>query len=151
MPDSPSPTRWPAYARVPPFLPVPVRSRRDGWTVERQGRFVGLLAETGCVAEAARRVGMSRMAAWRLRRRPLADSLAHAWDWIMAVRAGAEDLPRRKVTHGELMHFAIRGPIRVRMRRGKFLRARREPSDSALLRLFARAASEGRLSIWNRR
>ena len=47
MPDSGTHARWPAYARVPPFLPVPVRARADGWTVERQGRFIGLLAETG--------------------------------------------------------------------------------------------------------
>lgn len=54
MPGLATPARWPAYARVPPFLPVPVRARADGWTVERQGRFIGLLAETGCVAAAAR-------------------------------------------------------------------------------------------------
>ena len=139
MPDSATPARWPPSARVPPFLPVPLRARRDGWSEARQGRFIGLLAETGCVAEAARRVGMSRMAAWRLRRRPGAEGLAYAWDTVIAVRAGAAKLPRRKVTHGELREYATEGPIRVRMRRGKFLRARREPSDSALMRLLARA------------
>ena len=65
MPESPP--SWPAYARVPPFLPVPLRARADGWTPERQARFIGLLAETGSVAEAARRVGMGRESAWRLR------------------------------------------------------------------------------------
>ena len=55
MHEARKPARWPAYARVPPFLPVPVRARADGWTLERQGRFIGYLAETGCVAEAARR------------------------------------------------------------------------------------------------
>lgn len=138
-------SRWPAYARVPPFLPVPVRSRRDGWTVERQGNFIGYLAETGCVADAARRVGMSRMAAWRLRRRPGAESLARAWDAIVAVRTGGDDGPRRNVTRGELIAMAIDGPIRVRMVRGKFLRARREPSDSAAIRLLAPAYAAMRL------
>ena len=61
MSHSPSST-WPAYARVPPFLPVPLRARADGWTPERQARFIGLLAETGSVVEAARAVGMSREA-----------------------------------------------------------------------------------------
>ena len=63
-------SRWPRYARVPPFLPVPLRARADGWTGERQARFVGKLAETGCVSAAARAVGMSRLSAYRLRARP---------------------------------------------------------------------------------
>ena len=144
MPDS-APTRWPVYARVPPFLPVPVRVRADGWTVERQGQFIGLLAETGSVAEAARRVGMSRMAAWRLRRRSRAESLAHVWDAILAIRAGDPPIPPRKVTPRELLEMALEGPIRVRMLRGRFGRARREPSDRALLGLLANAYAGDRL------
>jgi len=140
MRDSRTPTRWPAYARVPPFLPVPVRSRRDGWSDERQGRFIGFLAETGCVAEAARRVGMSRMSAWRLRRRRGAESLAEAWDAVLAMRAGgAEDRAARKVTRVELIARAIDGPIHVRMWRGKFAWAGRKPSDSAAMRVLAPA------------
>ena len=140
MPDSAAPARWPAYARVPLFLPVPVRARADGWTLERQGRFIGYLAETGCVAEAARRVGMSRMAAWRLRRRRGAESLAETWDAVLAMRTGSDEtLPQRKVTRIELVAMAIDGPIRVRMRRGKFTWAWREPSDSAAIRLLAPA------------
>ena len=54
MRDSRKPARWPAYARVPSFVPVPVRARGDGWTVERQGQFIGLLAVTSCLAAAAR-------------------------------------------------------------------------------------------------
>jgi len=30
-----------------PFEPVPTRSRRDGWTVEKQYAFIEALAETG--------------------------------------------------------------------------------------------------------
>ena len=140
MPDSAAPARWPAYARVPLFLPVPVRARADGWTLDRQGRFVGYLAETGCVAEAARRVGMSRMAAWRLRRRRGAESLAEAWDAVLAMRTGGDvESPERKVTRIELVAMATHGPIRVRMRRGRFFHAQREPSDSAAIRLLAPA------------
>ena len=46
--------------RVPPFYPVPVRTRRDGWTIERQADFLGLLAEWGSVIGACEGVGMSR-------------------------------------------------------------------------------------------
>ena len=140
MHEARKPARWPAYARVPLFLPVPVRARAEGWTVERQGRFIGYIAETGCVAEAARRVGMSRMAAWRLRRRRGAESQAETWDAVLAMRTGSDEtLPQRKVTRIELVAMAIDGPIRVRMRRGKFTWAWREPSDSAAIRLLAPA------------
>jgi len=142
MRDSRKPTGWPAYARVPPFLPVPLRTRADGWTVERQGRFIGFLAETGCGAEAARRVAMSRMAAWRLRRRAGAASLAHAWDTVMALHAGRRrgeaGFPRRKVTRGELQAMALTGPVVIRMRRGRFHSAPRRICDKSLMQLLKR-------------
>lgn len=137
-----SPRQWPAYARVPPFLPAPLRVRRDGWTEERQVRFIGHLAETGCVAEAAARVGMSRMAAYRLRRCDGAASLAHAWDAVVAQHRrtpfAGSDRPKRKVTPAELSEVAIEGPYHVLMRRGRFLRAVRKPDNSALLRHLRR-------------
>ena len=37
-----------------PFEPVKLRPRHDGWTAERQYRFIQALAETGCVEEACR-------------------------------------------------------------------------------------------------
>jgi hypothetical protein len=135
MPESPA--SWPAYARVPPFLPVPLRARGDGWTPERQARFVGLLAETGSVAEAARRVGMGRESAWRLRSRPGAESFAHAWDAVAAIRRG-ERMPPRKITLAELREYAIDGPFVVHLRRRRFVRALRKPSTSALLRHMRR-------------
>ncbi|MWV29073.1 LysR family transcriptional regulator [Erythrobacter sp. GH3-10] len=56
--------------RRPPFFhPVPLRARRDGWSVERQCAFLGHLYLTGCVTTAARAVGMSRESAHRLRLR----------------------------------------------------------------------------------
>ena len=53
-PDSPpahasAPRRAYRRLRVPAFYPVPVRTRRDGWTIERQADFLGLLAECGSV------------------------------------------------------------------------------------------------------
>ena len=135
MPESRS--RWPAYARVPPFVPVPLRARVDGWTPERQARFVGMLAETGSAAEAARCVGMGRESAWRLRRRPGAASFAHAWDAIVAIHRGKR-VPKRKITPDELAEHALEGPYVIHMRRRRFLRAQRQPSVSALLRHMRR-------------
>ena len=146
MPESP--TSWPAYARVPPFLPVPLRARADGWTPERQARFIGLLAETGSVAEAARRVGMGRESAWRLRRHAEAGSFAHAWDTIVALRR-SERLPQRKVTLAELREHALEGPYVVHMRRRRFVRALRQPSTSALLRHMRRLDAAALRGGWD--
>ena len=62
-----------------PFEPVPLRPRRDGWTVEKQCAFIEALAETGIVEEACRRVGMSRTAADNLRHRPEGMHFRRAW------------------------------------------------------------------------
>ena len=147
MPESPP--SWPAYARVPPFLPVPLRARADGWTPERQAGFIGLLAETGSVAEAARRVGMTRESAWRLRRRVGAESFAHAWDAIQALWRGAP-MPQRKITLDELPDHAFEGPYVVHMRRRRFVRAQREPSVSALLRHLGRLDAAALRGGWDR-
>jgi hypothetical protein len=56
-PDSPPAPRPYRRLRVPApstelrtgFYPVPTRTRRDGWTVERQADFLGMLAEAGWV------------------------------------------------------------------------------------------------------
>jgi hypothetical protein len=63
-----------------PFEPVPVRRRRDGWTVEKQYAFIEALAETGIVEEACRRVGMSRTSADNLRHRPCGMHFRRAWE-----------------------------------------------------------------------
>jgi hypothetical protein len=63
-----------------PFTPVPVRARRDGWTVDKQYAFIEALAETGIVEEACRRVGMSRTSADNLRRRPCGVHFRRAWE-----------------------------------------------------------------------
>jgi hypothetical protein len=65
------------------FVPVGVRYRYDGWTPDRQLEFIERLADCGCVEEAARAVGMSRTAAYTLRRRPDAQAFRLAWDAAM--------------------------------------------------------------------
>lgn len=140
-----SSTRWPAWKRVPPFLPVPLRARADGWTPERQARFIGMLAQTGSVAAAARAVGMSRESAHRLRTKPGAESFAHAWEAVVAHHRAAP-VPKRKITPAELPDRAFDGEFHILMRRRKFVRAVRKPSNTALLREVRRldaAAAKG--------
>ena len=116
---------------MPPFYPVPVRARHDGWTPRRQADFLGHLAETGSVAAARARVGKSREAAYKLHRHPDAESFAAAWD----AELGA---PVRKLTDEGLEYRAMRGLIRPVMRAGKYVGVRQKPDNSALLRLIAR-------------
>jgi hypothetical protein len=63
------------------FEPVPsARNRHDGWTPDRQRRFIAALAEIGMVAAAARAAGMSRKSAYALLRRAGPESgFARAW------------------------------------------------------------------------
>lgn len=63
-----------------PFDPVPLRARRNGWTPKKQTAFIAALAESGCVDEACKRVGMHRSSAYELRTRRNAESFRAAWD-----------------------------------------------------------------------
>lgn len=54
------------------FIPVPLRARWDGWTLERQFGYLVALAAFGHCRRAARAVGMTEQSALRLRRRPQA-------------------------------------------------------------------------------
>jgi hypothetical protein len=62
------------------WVPVRRRPRYDGWTDEKQRRFIEVLADTGIVTAAAKAVGMTRESANRLRRSPHGAAFSHAWD-----------------------------------------------------------------------
>ena len=79
QPYDPADYRW---------VPVRRRARYDGWTEEKQRRFIEALADTGQVGLAATAVGMSREAAYKMRRQPHAAAFAKAWDAARA-QAGA--------------------------------------------------------------
>jgi hypothetical protein len=64
----------------------PERCRRDGWTAERQLRFLQVLAATHSVTRAAASVRMSRESAYRLRSRLKGGLFALAWDSVYAPR-----------------------------------------------------------------
>jgi hypothetical protein len=131
--------------RLPAFTPVPVRSRSDGWVPWRQAEFIGVLAETGSVSTAAKYVGMARETAYRLRRKPGAESFARAWDIAMRIACdrlgraapaipelGLPHLPP-KVTGDELWRRIVDGRWRPVLRRGKYVGSLQEPDNSALL------------------
>lgn len=86
---SESPTNPPPESQIsdepddfdaPEFEPVPTRPRFDGWTPQRQADFIQALAESACVADACRAVGMSERSAYALRARADAVSFRNAWD-----------------------------------------------------------------------
>lgn len=62
------------------WVPVRRRPRTDGWTEEKQRRFIETLADTGLVGVSAKAVGMSRESAYRLRRSAHGAAFARAWD-----------------------------------------------------------------------
>lgn len=62
------------------WVPVRRRPRLDGWTEEKQRRFIEVLADTGQVGLAAKEVGLSRESAYKLRRSPHGAAFARAWD-----------------------------------------------------------------------
>jgi hypothetical protein len=83
------------------WVPVRRRPRYDGWTEEKQRRFIEALADTGLVSSAAKAVGMSRESANRLRRAPHGAAFARAWD-AARQHAGAalEDIAFERAIEG---------------------------------------------------
>lgn len=143
-----------ASCSIPLFHAVPGRARADGWTPKRQAQFIGHLAETRSVTEAARRVNMARETAYRLRAREWSESFRAAWDAALGERAGE---PARKVTsesHGERSQGPIAasrkttdaelfwrvdtGLWHIELGGGRFLAAWPKPDESALSRLLKR-------------
>ncbi len=70
------------------WVPVLRKPRKDGWTPERQRAFIGALADSGVVIDAARSVGMSDTAAYTLRRAPGAEGFAAAWEAAQHASSG---------------------------------------------------------------
>lgn len=111
------------------FDPVPVRRRRDDWTAEWQRRFIEVVAETGCVSQAAAAVRITPpRSAYRLAARPDAVSFARAWD------AAAQIATRRGVS---ILHeYAYHGIVETVWKNGECVWERRRPSEKALFFLL---------------
>ncbi|WP_423141497.1 hypothetical protein ACOYW6_11735 [Parablastomonas sp. CN1-191] len=123
--------------RLPAFHPVPVGPRKDGWTIDRQAKLIGFIAETRSVIEACRRVGMGRESAYRLRARPGGAGLAAAWDAALGKPHRPVDLASAKST-GLPAHYRWRaGRIAVVTVDGTFAGYHRKDDDCALLQHLA--------------
>ena len=94
--------------QVPVIAPAAVCF--DGWTPDRKVRFLDHLAASGKVHVSAARVGMSREAAYRLRRRdPL---VARAWDAaLMQAREGHAEVLADRALEGVEEDVWYRGEV----------------------------------------
>lgn len=130
------------------FHPVPVRSRRDGCTVDRQCGFLAYLYLTGSVSAAAERVGMSREGAYRLRGRKGADGFAAQWDRVLAPPGAGHIVRDRsaepKVTLGELRRRVETGLVAPVIHCGRVTAIRLKTDNVALLRLLRRTEATAR-------
>lgn len=83
------------------FQTVPTKTRADGWTPEKQYRFIEKLAHSGSVTLAAKAAGMTRESAYRLRRRRDAQSFAAAWEAALAhATQMLTDIAFERAVHG---------------------------------------------------
>ncbi len=147
MPDAPVPTRKTprqatsavAHTAEPPapddpllqFTPVPhKRPRRNSITPKLQRKFIAHLAATGIVSEAARHIGKSMEAIYKLRQRPGAEGFREAWD-------AALDRGVARLESGALAR-AIVGEERMVVSAGKVLGSEIRHND-ALTMFFLRA------------
>ncbi len=98
---------------LPAFEPVPRKFRHDGWTPARQKAFIGALADTGCVARAARHVNMSKEGAYWLRRQPGSESFRRAWEAALdlGVQRLKDELYERAL-EGQLVPVFIGGKLK---------------------------------------
>jgi hypothetical protein len=90
--------------------PIAQAIRHDGWTPVRRVQFLDHLAADGSVRGACRRVGMSREAAYRFRRR---DALfARGWDAALVLgRAASADVLEDRAIHGVEEEVWYRGEL----------------------------------------
>lgn len=111
------------------WVPVKRKKRADGWSNEKQRKFVETLADEGSVKLAAQAVGMSVQSCYRLRRQPGADNFARAWDAAVA-EAGKRllDVAFERATVG--------AEEPVFDRDGQVLAIRKRPSDRMLIFLL---------------
>ncbi|WP_199555492.1 hypothetical protein [Sandaracinobacteroides hominis] len=70
------------------FHPVATGNRSNGWTADKQAYFLGHLAATGSVAQAAAFVGMTARSAYKLGTRPDAASFCAAWSRAIDIACG---------------------------------------------------------------
>ncbi|HEX8642369.1 MAG TPA: hypothetical protein VF702_00475 [Allosphingosinicella sp.] len=107
-----------------------LRLREDGFTPARQKIFLKALRRTGCVADAARKAGISKNSVDRARRK-FADFDARCKAARALALPGLEEIAYQRATVG--------APAKV-IRNGKLVEVRVQPSDAMLRLLLAGAA-----------
>lgn len=101
------------------FSPVPRQKvRHDGWTPDRQRRFIEALADLGSVKSAAHAVNMTPEGAYLLRRHPQAEEFRAAWEAALSLGVQRlEDAAMERALFGvevPVYHFgAVVGTRRV--------------------------------------
>lgn len=127
-----------AFELVPPapddplldFMPVPhAQPRSNSITPDVQRAFIAQLAATGIVKDAARHVGKSMEALYKLRQRPGADGFRAAWD--AALDRGVSRLEDSALAR------AITGEEKPILHAGKVVAIERRHND-ALVMFFLR-------------
>ena len=109
-----------------------LRRRIDGFTPERQRRFLGALVETGCVGDSARVAGVSTTTIDRVRRLfPDFDAKCRAA--LDLALPNLEAIAYKRATVGAAQKV---------IRNGRLVEVRIKPSDSILRTLLAGAAPE---------
>jgi hypothetical protein len=83
----------------------PGKTRSDGWTVERQLRFLDALASTRSVEKAAAIAGMGREGAYRLRNRSEGSLFALLWDRAFSPEPDSPESHSQPLTTGRLMRL----------------------------------------------
>jgi len=111
--------------------------RRNSITPERQRAFIAALAATGIVTQAAREIGASLEALYRLRGQPGAEGFAAAWE--LAIDRGIARL------EDCALERAIQGEERLIVHGGEVV-ARWTRYDTGLLQFLLRQRRAGR---WN--
>ena len=107
-----------------PAAQAPLRHQHNGWTPERQQRFLDHLAMHGSVSGAARAAGMTKQSAYWFRRQPAGAAFAQSWG------AALEDSGR--IIEDAAMDRLIDGEEEVIERYGVMI-VRRRPCNIQLL------------------
>ncbi len=90
--------------------PPPPETDNTRWTGSKAAQFLKALSRTGKVAPAAREVGMSRQAAYRLRKH--APKFAEMWDWAMREAAQRKAEARAARRRAPVHPLLVRGDMR---------------------------------------
>ncbi|MDF7777420.1 hypothetical protein P1X14_19340 [Sphingomonas sp. AOB5] len=114
------------------YTPVALAERRNGWTADRQRRFLAGLAETGSISQACLSAGITARSAYRLRADPRGKAFAAAWDQALLVATNTLTVLAYE--------RATRGSYREYWKDGQLVGETRQPSDNLLKWLLSHLA-----------